>query len=281
VSAYRNRLLEMVDQGIVPLGMQCFTGNAALIEVLGLTGYDFVMLDTEHSPNNPRALEDSIRAANHVNMVPVVRVPSFDDETSIRRALEAGAEGIFLPMVKSAADIRTAADAAFFPPLGKRGICPSVRATGYAFNDFNEYARRNNESTILVPLIEHPDAVENIEEICALPEVSMVIFGVGDLSFAMGEGVEQLRSPKVQAAYRRVMDAAAKYDVPVVGGPNLDPTPETCLDALEMGVKVFTLGLDIMAFRRACEGMVNDLYTASQKSELSRPTPPPSGFPTR
>lgn len=71
-----NPLLRMIEANAVPLGMQCFTADHALIEVLGLTGFDFVMLDTEHSPANPRAIEDAIRATDGAGLVPLVRVPS-------------------------------------------------------------------------------------------------------------------------------------------------------------------------------------------------------------
>jgi 2-keto-3-deoxy-L-rhamnonate aldolase RhmA len=78
-----NPLLRMIEANAVPLGMQCFTADHALIEVLGLTGFDFVMLDTEHSPANPRAIEDAIRATDGAGLVPLVRVPSAEDEQNV------------------------------------------------------------------------------------------------------------------------------------------------------------------------------------------------------
>jgi 2-keto-3-deoxy-L-rhamnonate aldolase RhmA len=252
-----SRLLEMVERGVVPLGMQCFTGDPALIEVLGLTGFDFVMLDAEHCGANPRAMEQSVRVADAVGLVALVRVPRADDEVSIRRALEAGAGGVFVPMVRSAADVQAALDAALFPPAGTRGICPAVRAARYSFSDFGEYAARNNAEALVIPLIEHPDAVDDIEAICALEQVRMITFGAGDLAYAMGEGTQMLASPKVQEAYRRVLAVAGRHNVTVIGGPVLDPTPEACRTAVEDGVGVFCLGLDVLGFRRYCEAVVS------------------------
>src|SRR3977135_1022311 len=162
-----NRLLAMIDERQIPLGMQCFTGDRALIEVLGLTGFDFVMLDTEHSPANPRAIEDAVLAADIVGLVPLVRIPSCTDETAIRRAMEAGAQGLFVPEVKSADDVRQVLDAALFPPLGTRGICPAPRAARYSYRTFVDYAEWNNRNFLVVPLIENPDAVDNMNAICA------------------------------------------------------------------------------------------------------------------
>jgi 2-keto-3-deoxy-L-rhamnonate aldolase RhmA len=70
----QNRILHMLEQNQIPLGMQCFTGDPILIEIMGLTGFDWVMLDSEHSGNNPRAMEPLIRATECVGLVPFVRV---------------------------------------------------------------------------------------------------------------------------------------------------------------------------------------------------------------
>src|SRR3981081_1931650 len=91
-------LLDMIKRKVVPLGMQSFTTDPAFIEVVGHAGYDFVMLDHEHAPNHPRAMEGLIRAAEGVGLMPFVRVPDVHCEADIRRALEAGATGVFLPM---------------------------------------------------------------------------------------------------------------------------------------------------------------------------------------
>jgi 2-keto-3-deoxy-L-rhamnonate aldolase RhmA len=98
-----------------------------LIEIMGLTGFDWVMLDSEHSGNDQRAMETLIRAADSVGLTSFVRVPQAIDEASIHRALEAGAMGVFLPEIDSAEDVKKAAEAASYYPKGDRGICPSVR----------------------------------------------------------------------------------------------------------------------------------------------------------
>jgi 2-keto-3-deoxy-L-rhamnonate aldolase RhmA len=269
-----NRLLDMIARSEIPLGMQCFTGDHALIEVLGLTGFDFVMLDTEHCAINPRGAEDSVRAAEGAGLVPLVRIPETFDETAIRRSLEAGAHGLIVPMVKTAEDVHRVLDAAMFPPLGRRGICPAVRAAGYSFRSFGDYAQWNNDNVLVIPLIEHPDAVENIDEICELEQVRIITFGAGDLAYAMGEGTEMLASPRVQDSYRRVREAAKQHDVALMGGPVLEPTTDTCRAALEDGVNVFCLGLDVLAFRRFCEDTVHALGAAVTGTQYARPTHP-------
>ncbi|MFM2100281.1 MAG: hypothetical protein RLZZ366_1820 [Pseudomonadota bacterium] len=274
----KNRILEMLGRKEVPLGMQVFTCHPALIEIIGLTGFDFVMLDTEHSPNSARDMETAIRAADGVGLTTFVRVSSHDDESDIHRALEAGAMGIFLPLVKSAADIRRAADAAYFPMKGKRGVCPSLRAAGYNWNNFDQYAAWNNEEVILIPMIEQVEAMENIEEICAMEEVKIIVFAGGDLAYAMGEASRMMASPLVQAAYRKVMETAKRHGVHVIGGPVLDPTPAGCRKALDDGVTIMCLGLDTMSFRQVCEATVKALNTGVEGTEFTRAPAPPSGF---
>ena len=186
--------------------------------------------------------------------------------------------GIFLPLVKSANDVKRAADAAFFPMKGKRGVCPSLRAARYNWNDFDRYAEWNNEEILLVPMIEQVEALENIEEICALDEVKIIVFAGGDLAYAMGEASRMMASPLVQEAYRKVMETAKCHGVHVVGGPVLSPTPAACRKALEDGVTVFCLGLDTMSFRQVCESYVAALNTGVENSEFRRAPAPPSGF---
>src|ERR1700712_264926 len=103
--ATRDRLVTMIDNQQIPVGMQCFTGDHTLIEVMGVTGMDYVWIDSEHSGINARALEDTIRTADVAGLSVIVRIPEPDDFTSARRALESGAEGLVIPMVRSAADI--------------------------------------------------------------------------------------------------------------------------------------------------------------------------------
>src|SRR5260370_33365756 len=97
----KNRIKEMMDNGQIPLGMQSFTGDPALIEIMGLTGLDYVMLDSEHSGNDPRATEPLIRAPDSLGLTPVVRAPQPTDEASIHRALEARARGAHSPAITS------------------------------------------------------------------------------------------------------------------------------------------------------------------------------------
>ena len=281
MSIGRKSLLKMVSEKTVPIGIQCFTGDHKLIEVLGKTGFDYVWLDAEHSALNPRALEDTMRTCEVAGLIPLVRIPDPADGTSARRALEAGAEAVIIPMVRSASDVRNIVDFLTFPPAGKRGLCPGLRVPGYSVTLFNDYMRESNDNLYVIPMIETVDGLNNVEEICTIPQVRALVFASGELSFAMGEGAAADSSPKIQAAHQTVLMAAKRHDVAMIGGPIFNPTAESCGKALEDGISILCIGLDTMAFRQLCETTVAAANAAVEASPThTRPPPPPSGFPT-
>jgi 2-keto-3-deoxy-L-rhamnonate aldolase RhmA len=207
-------------------------------------------------------------------------VPDPHNATDVRRALEAGAEGLVLPEVHSVADINAAAKAAYFPPKGDRGICPSTRSANYNFRRFVEFTERNNRAVTLVPEIENPDGVARIEEICAHPDVHMLIFGQGDLAFSRGEGNAMDKGAQTAKDYQTVLAVAKKHEVAMIGGPVLVPTADSCRRALQDGVTVFCLGLDAMGFRSWCEDTVRALAEGVRgASKWTRPPVAESAFP--
>ncbi|MDR5646950.1 HpcH/HpaI aldolase family protein [Burkholderia cenocepacia] len=272
-----NRLLSMVEERRVPLGIQVFTGSPAIIEVLGRTGYDFVMIDTEHSPSNSRVLEELIRTTELAGLIPYVRVTSELGEVEIRRALEAGAEGLFLPRVNSVADIERVVEFAFIPPKGRRRICPAVRAADYSAATLDQYSESSNSNVALVPIIETPAALEDVDAICAHPDVKMLYFAPGNLAVQLGLGMKGVRSPELQTAQTKVLAAAGRHGVVMIGGP-MFPTPDACRKALEDGIRIFCLGLDTLGFRRFCEQTVTAVNDGILGTGFSRPPTPASGL---
>jgi 2-keto-3-deoxy-L-rhamnonate aldolase RhmA len=274
----KNRIKEMIDNGQIPLGMQCFTGALALIEIMGLTGFDYVMLDSEHSGNDPRAMETLIRAADSVGLTSFVRVPQATDEASIHRALEAGAMGVYLPEIDSVEDVKKAAAAAFYYPKGDRGICPSVRAAHYNPKTFVDYAAWNNNEIMLVPMIENPSALADLENIFAHPDVHMAVYAEGDYGFSVGEGMDLLNGTKVKQAYQQVLAAGAKHNVAVIGGPVLAAYPESCRQTTEDGVPAFSIGLNRVVSGDACQAIADALDKGARGTRLTRPQKKNWGF---
>lgn len=276
----RNRLMALLDEHVVPIGMQCFTGNHTLLEVLGVTGFDYVWLDTEHSALDPRSLEDTMRTCEVAGLIPLVRIPEPTDGTSARRALEAGAEGIIVPMVRTGAEVEEFVNALTFPPRGKRGLCPALRVSGYSVVGLADYLPVSDAELLIIPMIETVEALAHIDEICAIPEVKLIVFAAGELAFALGEGSNMHSSSKIRAAQETVFTAARKHGVGLIGGPILNPSPGTCAKAIEDGISVLCIGLDVLAFRQLCETTVAAANAAVEAHPAyHRPPAPPSAFP--
>ena len=265
----KNRLLTLVDEGHLPLGIQMFSGSTAIIEVLGQTGYDFVMIDLEHSLVNIGRIEEIIRIADLAGLIPYVRISGALDENDIRRVLEAGAEGLFLPRIKSVADIDRVVEYAYMPPKGRRRICPAVRAAGYSAPDLDRYIEWSNAEVALAPIIETGDALNDIEAICAHPAVRMLYFAPGNLAVQLGLGFRGTYGPEIKEAWRKVKEAAARHDVLLIGGPML-ATPEACRAAIDDGIRIFSLGLDILGFRKFCEETVQAVNAGIEGTALTR-----------
>jgi|GEM_PF-3492901 len=276
----RQSLLELVRDGIVPVGMQSFTGNHSLIEVMGAAGFDYVWLDTEHSSIDPRGLEDTMRACELAGLLALLRIPDPHDHTSARRALEAGAHGVIMPMVRTADDVRSMTTALTFPPNGTRGLCPGLRVPGFSLTEFNDYMRESDANLLIIPMIETVEALENVDEIFALEHVSATVFAMGELSFAMGEGPYSPTNARIRRAQEKVHAAAKRHGVAIIGGDMFNTTVDNYVRALDDDVSILCVGIDVMSFRKMCEDIVIAVDTAVASSPAKhRPAQAPSGFP--
>lgn len=151
---------------------------------------------------------------------------------------------------------------------------------GYTLPGFTAYMRANDADLLIIPMIETVEALEHVDEICAIEQVKVLVFASGELGFAMGEGTN-MHSPKVQAAQKTVHAAAQRHGVAVIGGPMLNPTKEGCAQAFDDGISMLCLGLDVIAFRQLCENTVASANAAVEENDTyNRPPAPPSGFPT-
>jgi 2-keto-3-deoxy-L-rhamnonate aldolase RhmA len=191
------------------LGSFAFLPSPGAIEILGRAGLDFVIIDQEHSRKSWEVVEDMVRAADASGMAALVRV-AWIEEKEILHALETGAAGIVLPFVESADDVKRAAAALRYAPEGTRGTCTQTRAAGYGARrgGFVDFARECNRKLLLIAQIESRKGLENIEEIVAVPDaVDVVFIGRSDLASDLGKP-GQTADPEVQAASKRIVDAA-------------------------------------------------------------------------
>ncbi len=177
--------------------------EGGLVETLGLLGFDFFILDTEHGSAGPREAEGFVRACEISGMAPLVR-PRGPDPKLILQFLDAGMQGVMLPGVRTADDVVRLVAAVKYPLEGGRGIAP-VRANRWLLAGESQAAwvRRANAETLVLPQIETVEAAASLQEILKVPGLDGVIIGPRDLSMAMGfpEGPDR---PEVEGAIDRI-----------------------------------------------------------------------------
>lgn len=191
--------------GGLATGVFCRTPEGVIAEIAGLAGCDFVMCDCEHGTGSPRDYEAFARAVEGVGATPQVRVPD-NDKATILRFLDAGAQGVHIPWVNTAAEAELAVDAVKYHPRGHRGLA-GTRVSDYGMaGPLGEYIVRANLETLVVVQVETSAAVDAVDEICAVPDVDVVFLGPTDLSHSLGLA-GQVGHPDVVAAMDRVASA--------------------------------------------------------------------------
>jgi 2-dehydro-3-deoxyglucarate aldolase len=157
--------------------------HQAVIDVLGECGFDWLTIDMEHTPIDYNELQVLIGFIQSKNIAALVRVGK-NEELGIKRALDAGADGIIVPMTSSGADARQAVDYAKYPPLGKRGVGLS-RAQRYCFG-FDGYKEWMKENLVVIAQVEHIVGVQNIRDIIQTEGIDGAFIGPYDLSASLG-----------------------------------------------------------------------------------------------
>lgn len=176
-------LKQKLKSGRLVLGSWITLGHPAIAEILAKAGFDWLVVDLEHSTLSIEQAGDLIRVIDLSGVSPLVRLTSNDSE-QIKRVMDAGSHGIVVPMVNSVEDAKKAVAATRYAPQGTRGV-GLARAQGYGVS-FKEYLVWQKEEPVVVVQIEHKDAVENLEEILTVNGVDAFIIGPYDLSCSMG-----------------------------------------------------------------------------------------------
>ena len=238
--------------GETVLGAFVFLPSPAVVEILAEAGFDFVIIDQEHSPRNPETVENMIRAAEARGIAALVRVHR-NDPTAILHALEAGAAGVVVPFIRDAEDVRSAAAAMHYPPRGSRGLCTQTRAAHYGAlrTDFVRFAAQRIEELILLGLIEDPAGVANIEEIVAVNNgLDAILVGRGDLAATMDK-LGKTDDPVVREAVLGVIRATVSAPQPGVRAAMTVFGSGECAAWRELGCSVFVAASEASLFLTA------------------------------
>jgi len=220
-------------------------------EIYATAGYDWLFVDLEHSPMEPRQALDILVAVD--SRVPcVVRVP-WNDEAHIKKALDIGATGIIVPLVNTAEDARLAVGRCKYPPQGVRSV-GITRAQRFDL-DFDDYMRRANDEVAVIVQIEHVEAARNIDAILDVPGIDGVFVGPFDLSGSMDKP-GKINDPEVQQAIRDIIRACEKRDIARCIYAH---TPGHAKTYLEQGYRVIGLCTDYITLARAAAAALKEV----------------------
>ena len=206
----KNLMKQALQDGQTVVGtMVCELRQASVMQLLKNAGFDLAIIDNEHGPFSLETIADLSRAAVLLELTPVVRVPELF-YPFLAQSLDAGAQGLMIPRIQSASQARAAVEMMKYPPQGRRGCAIGRGHTSFKAGPVTETMARANEETLLMIQIETEEAVEDIEEIVAIPDVDVAFIGPTDLSIALGVP-GQLDSPKLHAAIEKTIEACQRY----------------------------------------------------------------------
>ena len=173
--------------------MAATAARASSTELVAGSGFDWILLDTEHSPNDLESVLQQLQAAAPYPTHPVVRVP-WNDMVTIKRYLDIGAQSLLIPYVQNAEEAKAAVAHVRYPPEGVRGVAGATRAT--RFGRVKDYAKRAHEEICVLVQVETQTALDSLEKIAAVDGVDGVFIGPADLHASLGYTGET-NNPKV------------------------------------------------------------------------------------
>ncbi len=232
-------LKRRLREGGTAVGAFLSLTDPAVAEILAGAGYDWVWIDTEHAPWSPRDLQTSLMAFERTATVPIVRV-AWNDPVRIKLALDAGAEGIIAPMVRTVEEAEALVAACRYPPDGVRGFGPR-RASGWG-RDIERYMAQANEAILVIPQIEDWRTADVIDEVLAVPGIDAVAIGPNDLSGTVG-ALRQHDHPRVKVAIDRIVGAAKARGLAATLG--IVTPPERTGELAARGIRLVLVAADV------------------------------------
>jgi 2-keto-3-deoxy-L-rhamnonate aldolase RhmA len=243
-----NHALRQLRDGKLALGLGLRLARTVdIAQIAATSGFDWLFIDCEHSSMNLDTAAQISAAALAVGVAPLVRVPGYEHHHA-SRALDNGALGVVFPHVDTAEQARRLADYCRYPPAGRRSMGGALQSLGFAAMPVGEAARLANEQTMVVVMLESPQAIENCDAIAAVPGVDALLIGTNDLCFEMGIP-GQFDHARVADAYTRLVAACRKHGK--FAGMGGVYAPELMERYIGMGVRLVLAGADFALLMQA------------------------------
>ena len=223
------------------IGSWITIGHPSIVEIMSEFEFDWLVIDLEHSSIDIQTTLTLISLIQSKGISALVRV-SKNEEVIIKRVMDAGADGIIVPMINSYMDVCKAVEYVHYPPKGKRGV-GLARAQKYG-KGFNEYKEWLKENAVIIGQIEHKDAVDNIEDIVSKEGLDGVIIGPYDLSGSLNIPGE-LTHPDVLGAISKVKEVCRKYKMPL-GDHVIEPNAENMISRIKDDYSFLAFSVDFL-----------------------------------
>jgi 4-hydroxy-2-oxoheptanedioate aldolase len=223
-------------------------------EIVGYAGFDFCVIDLEHSPFTFERAEEMVRAAQVAGVASIIR-PYDGQPSTLVRALDTGCDGILVPNLNSRAEAEMVVHGARFHPLGGRGVDPYARSARYGTIPKEIYFTQANDRTLVGVQIEGMKGVQNLAEIIATKGTDLIFIGPYDLSQALGLP-GQVHAPPVLAKVEEIVAAVrAKGKAVGIYADNVEEARRW----RDLGIQFVAVSVDVRILWRACQAMVEAL----------------------
>ena len=242
-----NRFKSALSLGRRQIGLWCTLSSPFATEVVAGAGYDWLLLDTEHSPGDPLTVLPQLQVIAGYPTVSALVRPAANDAVLIKRFLDAGAQSLLIPYVQNVAEAQAAVAATRYPPHGIRGVSALTRAT--RFGRVKGYFDHAAEEICLIVQIETQTALDNLEAIAAVTGVDALFVGPADLAASLGYGAEQSH-PEMRAKVIETITRIKSMGKPA-GLLTADPVLQKM--AIAAGVDFLAIGVDAGLLARGSE----------------------------
>ncbi len=249
--------------GAPKMGLFLNAHSPTVAEQLAHSGYDWLLVDTQHGPMDREKLSTMLCAISSGGAKSMVRVAGYHDRGGIQQALDLGADGVLIPYINTAAEARQAVSCALYPTVGTRSVYFPQRSTNKA--GLLGYVGNANKNIIVALQVETASCIQNMEEIAAVPGVDILFLGQNDLCMSMGlyekyEFPHMYTSPELNAATATLVEQARKNNV--ILGLFLFGTSRVA-EFLEKGFTFISIGNDLHHLLTQATAYVKDMETAS------------------
>ena len=237
------------------IGLWSSLATNVTVELIAAAGYDWLLLDMEHSPNDLESLVAQLQAVQPYPTHAVVRVP-WNDTVAIKRVLDVGAQTLLIPYVQNVEEARAAVAATRYPPEGVRGVAGSTRAT--RFGRVSGYATRAHEEVCLLVQLETKDALQHLEAIAALDGIDGIFIGPADLHASLGHAGEIAHPqvwPLIEDAIGRIRAAGKAPGILMVD----ERLAQRCI---ELGTLFTAVGSDVGMLARGADALAARFHKA-------------------